>query len=594
MKSRFGHLRISKYIPKCGDWCPFKERTRTPQLKSVATRQGGRDMISIISVGLYARVSSQRQAEDLTIDSQVAALRERIVHDGLTIEDDRCFLDEGYSGSTLVRPALERLRDLAHAGGLDRLYVHAPDRLARKYVYQMLLLEEFARYGVALVFITGDPQHQTAEGNLLLQVQGMMAEYERAKILERTRRGRRYAARQGKVSALGHAPYGYRYVSKHEGGGEARYDVVLEEARIVRELFTWVGVEGLSLSETVQRLADQIVLSPTGKPRWDRATIRGLLLQPAYTGTAKYGKTRLFMRTNARRAKRGDPVVPRQAQVSRATEAHEQESITVPALVNEELFAAVRERLTENQRRYRAQKAGTEFLLSGLLVCHVCHSAYCGRRCPRKSGRGAYVYYRCLGTDKYRQGGETICTNTSVSGAPLEDAVWTDLCDLVRDPCRLQRELERRMSQPLPQDESAHCAATVAQLKGRLARLLDAYEHGCLEQKEFLDRTARIRDRLSREQSAQQQIQEQQRNAAELRLIADNFQSFTEQVTHGLATADFAAKRKLLRLLIHRIEIHVDEVQIIYKVQARPFALRPNRGDLQHCLMFHRNPLPQR
>ena len=294
-----------------------------------------------ISAALYARVSSQRQAEEFTIDSQVAALRERIARDGLAVEPDRCFLDEGYSGSVLVRPALERLRDLAHAGGLDRLYVHAPDRLARKYVYQMLLLEEFARHGVQVVFLTGDPQHQTAEGNLLLQVQGMMAEYERAKILERTRRGRRYAARQGKVSALGHAPYGYRYVSKHDGGGEARYDVVLEEARIVRELFAWIGIEGLSLSEVVQRLAEQAVCSPTGKPRWDRATIRGMLLQPAYTGTAKYGKTRLFQRAGVRRPKRGDPAVPRQSQVARATAAHEQESISVPALINEELFAAI-------------------------------------------------------------------------------------------------------------------------------------------------------------------------------------------------------------------------------------------------------------
>lgn len=539
-----------------------------------------------MSVGLYARVSSQRQAEELTIDSQVAALRERIAHDGLAVEDDRCFLDEGYSGSALVRPALERLRDLAHAGGLDRLYVHAPDRLARKYVYQMLLLEELARHGVQLVFLTGDPQHQTAEGDLLLQVQGMMAEYERAKILERTRRGRRYAARQGKVSALAHAPYGYRYVSKHDGGGEARYDVVLEEARMVRELFAWVGVEGLSLGEAAQRLAERNVCSPTGKPRWDRATIRGMLLQPAYTGTAKYGKTRLFPRADVRRPKRGDPAVPRQSQVSRATELQEQESIAVPALINDELFAAVRERLAENRRRYRAQKQGAEFLLSGLLVCHRCHSAYCGRRSPRKSGREPYVYYRCLGTDKYRQGGEAICANASLSGAPLEEAVWADLCDLLQHPDRMQRELQRRMTQPVPEAEAEHCAATLAQLKGRLARLLDAYEHGCLEQSEFLDRTTRVRERLSREAAAQERLQEAQRSAAELRLIVGHLETFADHVANSLATADFATKRKLLRLLIHRIEVDADEVRVIYKVQPHPFTLRPGRGDLQHCLTF--------
>jgi site-specific DNA recombinase len=538
-----------------------------------------------ISTALYARVSSHRQAEEMTIDSQVAAIKERITRDGFTVEQDRCYLDEGYSGSTLVRPALERLRDLAHAGGLDRLYVHAPDRLARKYVYQMLLLEEFSRHSVQVVFVTGDPQHQTPEGNLLLQVQGMIAEYERARILERTRRGRRYAARQGKVSALAHAPYGYRYVTKRDGGGEARYDIVLEEARVVRELFAWVGVEGLTLGQVVRRLAEQQVPSPAGNPSWDRATIHGMLLQPAYTGTAKFGKTRLVPRIESKRAKRGDPPVPRRPHVERATQPHEQEPISVPALISEDLFSAVTERLAENRRRQRTHREGGEFLLSGLLVCHRCRSAYCGRRSPRKS-REPYVYYRCLGTDKFRHGGEAICTNCSVSGPPLEESVWADLCELLRQPDRLQRELERRMAQPSPAADADYCAATVMKLKGRLARLLDAYEHGCLEQSEFLERTTRVRERLVREEASQKRFQESQREAADLRLIVGHLETFAGQVSAGLASADFATKRKLLRLLIHRIEIDTDEVRIIYKVQSRPFVLRPDRGELHHCLQF--------
>jgi site-specific DNA recombinase len=176
-------------------------------------------MDNTLSVALYARVSSQRQADEMTICSQVVALRQRIEHDGFVAQEELCFLDEGYSGSTLLRPALERLRDSTHCGAVDRLYVHSPDRLARKYVYQMLLLEEFAREGVQVVFLNHNPQDESAEGALLLQMQGMIAEYERAQILERTRRGRRFAARQGKISVLAHAPYGYRYVPRHLGGG---------------------------------------------------------------------------------------------------------------------------------------------------------------------------------------------------------------------------------------------------------------------------------------------------------------------------------------------------------------------------------------
>ena len=174
---------------------------------------------------IYGRVSSEQQAEAATIDSQVAALQERIANDGLTLETEMRFLDEGFSGATLVRPALERLRDVAATGAIDCLYVHSPDRLARKYAYQVLLLDELQRCGVEVIFLN-HPLGQTPEEDLLLQVQGMVAEYERAKILERSRRGKLHAARQGSVNVLSGAPYGYRYVSCREGDGEARYEIV--------------------------------------------------------------------------------------------------------------------------------------------------------------------------------------------------------------------------------------------------------------------------------------------------------------------------------------------------------------------------------
>src|SRR5215813_10558000 len=188
-----------------------------------------------IQAALYARVSSEQQAEAHTIASQVAALHERVRTDGLSVPAAMQFLDEGYSGATLVRPALERLRDAAAAAGIDRLYVHSPDRLARKYAYQVLLVEELGRFGVEVVFLNRE-LGRSPEDDLLLQVQGMMAEYERAKIIERHRRGKLHAARAGKVNVLGGAPYGYRYIDKHTGGGQARYEVLPEEARVVRQI----------------------------------------------------------------------------------------------------------------------------------------------------------------------------------------------------------------------------------------------------------------------------------------------------------------------------------------------------------------------
>ena len=200
--------------------------------------------MSLRQVALYARVSSESQAQARTIQSQLAALRERIAEGGGVLIPEHEFVDEGYSGSTLIRPALERLRDAVAAGEVQRLYVHSPDRLARKYAYQVMLVDELQRAGVELVFLNRE-LGQSPEDELLLQVQGMIAEYERAKMLERSRRGKRHQAQPGSVNVLCGAPYGYRYVTLGDGGGQARYELHDGEAQGVRQIFDWVGRERL-------------------------------------------------------------------------------------------------------------------------------------------------------------------------------------------------------------------------------------------------------------------------------------------------------------------------------------------------------------
>ena len=540
-------------------------------------------------VALYARVSSQRQAEELTIQSQIDVLKQRIIDDGHPLDEERCFLDEGYSGGTLLRPALERLRDVAYSGGIDRLYVHSPDRLSRKYAYQVLLIEELQKHAVEVVFVNHGIE-QSAEGNLLLQMQGMIAEYERAKILERTRRGRRFAARQGKVSVLAHAPYGYRYVRKREGGGEARFEINRDEAGVVQNLFRWVALEGLSLGAVTRRLSEHRIPTRTGNARWDSATVRGILRNPAYHGTARYGKTRLSPRKTALRTFRGQPDVPRREKVARPTLPEEQEPIPVPALISEELFATVAEQLEENRRQNREQHKGPGFLLSGLLVCHQCGSAYCGRRQKRKGNPQPYIYYRCIGTDKYRRGGETICCNKSVNGERLDESVWSDMCRLLKDPQRLQREFQRRLDGgSRDEDDRSARQQSITQLKERVSRLVDAYENGWLEKPDFESRMRRVRERLSREEEILAEHQRDVIEQQELRLVIHEFETFAEQIKAGLSQATVETKQQLLRLLIKRIEVDADEIRIVYKVQPHPFVPSPaKRGTfLQHCLKRH-------
>jgi site-specific DNA recombinase len=201
---------------------------------------------------IYARVSSEQQREEHTIASQTAALIEFAKSRGLEVPTEWVFEDEGFSGATLERPGLERVRDLAAEGQIQVVLAYAPDRLSRKYAYQVLLIEEFAKQGVETQFVNA-PQGTSAEDQLLVQFQGMIAEYERAQILERSRRGKRHRARCGEVSVLSGAPYGYRYIRKTDEA-LAAYQVIDAEASVVQRVYEMYTVAGLSMGEITRWL----------------------------------------------------------------------------------------------------------------------------------------------------------------------------------------------------------------------------------------------------------------------------------------------------------------------------------------------------
>lgn len=537
------------------------------------------------TVAMYARVSSQRQADENTIGSQLAALRQRVIDDQLQLRSEMEFCDNGYSGAELVRPALEQLRDRLATSTIDRLYVHSPDRLSRKMAHQAILLEEFRKYECEVVFLNQGGVSDTPEANLLIQMQGMIAEYEREKILERTRRGRKHSAKQGHVSVFGGAPYGYRYISKTQGDGAARWEVDPVRSKHVQHIFQWVGNDGCSLAEVVRRLSDRSIKTAHGKAQWDCSTIRGILLNPAYYGHAYYGKQHLVQRKPGKRAKRGDPAVPRQAKVTAATEASDQIMITVPAIVDQSLFEKARTRMDENRKRQRERQAGGKYLLSGLMLCGACGSAYCSRR----SGGGKYFYYRCIGADKYRRQESTLCDNRSVKGDALESLVWSEVCKLLRDPARLRTELERRRDQPDATSEQLNALdKTVSELRNRLDRLIDGYESGLIEKPEFEQRIGPLRERHDREASALASLRGQASSEHDIDSASAALTTLASSIAERLDEADWSLKRDLVKLLIDHIEIQRDEVRIVYKVPPNPFVSSPaDRGFLQHWLSRH-------
>ena len=533
-------------------------------------------------VALYARVSSDRQAQERTIDSQVSVLRERIEADGAVVDPALCFSDDGISGSILVRPALERLRDQVAAGAIDAVYVLSPDRLARRYAHQMVLIEELEACGVRVVFVNR-PLGATAEDQLLLQVQGVVAEYERAKILERTRRGRIHAARRGQLSVLSQAPYGYRYVDKRTGGGMAAYEVVAEEADVVRQIFTWVAHDGLSLAEVCRRLEKRGVRPRRRSQKgWDRTTLWGMLKNPAYQGQAVYGKFRLGERRPRLRPGRGQPEIPKEPRSKYRQPASEQITIPVPALVDADLFAAVQERLEENRRRLRQLKRGARYLLQGLAVCGCCGYAICGVGHIRR--QKSYAYYRCSGTNGGRVAG-LLCHNPSQHVEDLDAAVWNDVCALLSEPERLRQEFERRQQRPESEcaAESERLGRAMAKVKQGISRLIDAYADNLVERQEFEPRIRRLKERLGQLDNELKRLKQQVEQDHELRLVFSRLDDFADQIKAGLSSADWAKRREILRTLIKRVEVEKTTIRIVYKVPHSPFANAPHGGRLSHC-----------
>jgi len=540
------------------------------------------------TVAFYARVSSEAQARDHTIDSQVAALKERIAADGFQIEPDHGYVDDGCSGTNLQRPALETLRDAAASGQIERIYVLAPDRLGRRHAHQVLLIEEFRRAGVEVVFLNRSIGG-TAEDELLLQVQGVIAEYERAKILERVRRGRLHAARSGLISALTGAPFGYRYICRDQGGGVARFEVVEDEARIVRSIFAWVGIDRLSLREVCRRLQQMGCRGRRGLRHWSATTIRGMLDNPAYIGRAVLGRSRVVpAEPRVRLIRRNSRPVPSATQ--RVPGRREEwVEVAVPALVDPALFEAVRAQLDENRRRKRESVRGPRWLLQGLTVCRCCGYAYYAKTSalsPTDRARGKRHYYRCIGADAYRLNGTTKCGNKTVRGDRLEQMVWDQVKALLQDPGRVADEFRRRIGQVHnadgPPEQVARLDRQMMTLRRGIDRLIDGYAGGFIDKTQFEPRIAGLKLRLSQLQGQQQAAVEAANAERELSLVISRLEDFSAKISRGLDRLDWHGMRNIIHTVVRRIEIDHDSVEVVFRVPPGP-GQTPSPGSAQHC-----------
>ena len=416
----------------------------------------------------------------------------------------------------------------------------------------------------------------------------MMAEYERAKIVERHRRGKLQAARAGVVNVLSGAPYGYRYVDKHTGGGQARYEIVPDEARVVRQVFAWVGHDRLSIGEVCRRLTHAGEVTRTGKTVWDRSVVWGILKNPAYRGRRRL----------ARRAK--SPCAPGYGPSAAVPSSHGvlSPSVMSPPRSGSPLRSRPSWRQTCWRRSRRSSRRINATPANHAVARGTCCKAWCSATTVAMPSTGNPSVTRPPRARRGRMpiiavSGQMPTALGASASVPIRKSAricWTWRCGkkcvtLLAHPERLAEEYRRRLHAPGRAKRQAQptLEAQIGKLRQGLARLIDSYAEGLIDKQEFEPRITRLRQRLTALEEQAQQLQDEAALHTELRRIIGRLEDFAAQVHDGLAAADWTSKRELIRALVKRVEVTQDQVNVVFRVDQHPADPDPGKKSLQLC-----------
>jgi len=516
----------------------------------------------VVRAALYARVSTEAQADRGTIGSQLALLHERIAAAGDELVGE--YVDDGHSGARLDRPGLDALRDAAEAGLIERVWCLSPDRLARAYAYQVLVLDELDRFGVSVAFTdspglaTDDPQ-----ATLLTQVQGVIAEYEKAKIAERYRRGKLFRARAGEIVTW-KASYGYRRVPRSAATGQAHHEVYEPEAAVVRRIFT-DRAAGITVREICRRLNADAIPSPTGKPTWVHSTLCRLLRNEAYIGRVYYNRTESVPDRRPTRRTR---------QVWR--DRDEWIPIDCPRIVSDELFQAAARVATDNSKWSPRRAIPGQWLLKGLVKCGVCGV---GTNCHKMRGRNGtwHRYYHCRNHDPIRAGGEARrCPERNIRADALDAFVFDHIRAAITHPDQLLAgEQAVTLTTPIPDDELL--AAELGRLDRKIdaadaerRRLVDLYQGGFIELPEMQRRATEVTARRKELQHKRTSLADERTDLARDNQLRRRVHDFAARIHAVIDTLDDTQKQQLLRLLIEDVRVTGWHVQIRLRIALDP------------------------
>ena len=507
---------------------------------------------------LYARVSTTQQEEQGTIASQVMVLKERIAQDGHHLDPAYEFIDDGVSGSYLARPGLDCLRDLASERAFDVLYLLSPDRLARRYAHQCVVLEELSRWGVEVVFLNQPVSGDSPEERLMVHILGVLAEYERELIRDRLRRGKLYKARQGQVFAIVPA-YGYDYVRVDQPGG-GRWQVNESEAVVVRHIFRWCAEEQLSILAICRRLNGEEVgfeaVRPRKAQRWLPVTVNSILRHQAYTGTLHYNRTRKDPHRSVGQPKKQGRGL-RSANCRHERSCEEWIPISVPQIVSLTLWKQVQAQLNMNKKYASRNNQRHFYLLRGLLIC-----GECGRTLAGRTYSSGSVRYYCTNQGPNRSLAQP-CSCTPLAGDIIEPLIWQAVAELLADPqLILDYYLSRQDQSDNAPPELQRLRTELAQIEKQDQRLLDAYQTEIIQLDELATRRQALEQQRqvleSRSSELEQFLQQQARQEA----MTANVVEFCDNINSMLQSPTPEQKQQVLRLVVDHILVGKEQLII--------------------------------
>jgi len=500
-----------------------------------------------MKIATYSRVSTEKQEDEKTIESQIADLEKWAIDQGHIIVER--YKDEGYSGTLLARPELDRLRDDASKGLFEAVLIHSPDRLARRYVYQEIVIDELKQKGIEVIFLNR-PIAETPEDQLLLGVQGIIAEYERGKFLERTRRGRLHRAKSGHI--LGNIPpYGYDCVKKSESETNyAYYKINKAEARVVRLMFDVLVTQRKTTYGIIIELNELGIKARNGG-KWAKSSVAKILRNPTYTGTTYYNK-HYGVPSQNNNGSNGEIKYHRRKNTSfRLRPKEEWIPISVPKIIEPEIFEAAQIQLDENSK-FSNRHAKLSYLLKGLIKCGKDHRSYYG---IPFHGR---PFYRCSGKSKLIS--ESGCPSPAISGSFLEPFIWETIKDFISNPRMIIQQFKERQKAITKDTSSIENRLDIIEqeltkLGNQESRFLEAFGSEVITKEQLDEQNRKLQQKREQLNTEKSKVLAQRPNKVMTGNAAQKLKTYLAKVKLALEKFDPIERQQFLRKLLGEILI---------------------------------------